>query len=181
MNTLIKDSELSDALNYAATLYKLGVDALIIQDMGFAALVRKHIPDFELHLSTRAPYIMQRCENGETIGLSRVVLARELTLNEIREITDQQLLEIEVFAHGALCICYSGQCQRAGRSGAEAETGENALNRAGCPIRFAEQARIRKPVRIRDVKLQARPLPSARRICVRWNSLTSFPKLEFPL
>lgn len=126
MNTLIKDSELSDALNYAATLYKLGVDALIIQDMGFAALVRKHIPDFELHLSTQGTiYNAEGVKMAKQLGFSRVVLARELTLNEIREITDQQLLEIEVFAHGALCICYSGQCQMSreigGRSGNRGE------------------------------------------------------------
>lgn len=126
MNTLIKDSELSDALRYAAFLYEAGADALIIQDLGFAKLVREQIPDFELHLSTQGTvYNFEGVRMAKALGFSRVVLARELTLDEIREITKENLLEIEVFAHGALCICYSGQCQMSreigGRSGNRGE------------------------------------------------------------
>lgn len=126
MNTLIRDSELEAALKYAAFLYENGADALIIQDSGFAALVGKHIPGFELHLSTQGTvYNAEGVRAAKNLGFSRVVLARELTLEEIREITGENLLDIEVFAHGALCICYSGQCQMSreigGRSGNRGE------------------------------------------------------------
>jgi len=126
MNTLIRDSELSDALKYAAWLYEAGADALIIQDLGFAKLVRQHLPDFELHLSTQGTvYNVEGVRKASQLGFSRVVLARELSLPEIREIADANLAEIEVFVHGALCICYSGQCQMSreigGRSGNRGE------------------------------------------------------------
>lgn len=126
MNTLIKDSELEDALKYAAFLYENGADALIIQDLGFAALVRRHIPGFQLHLSTQGTvYNAGGVRAAKKMGFSRAVLARELTFAEIREITGESLLDIEVFAHGALCISYSGQCQMSreigGRSGNRGE------------------------------------------------------------
>ena len=126
MNTLIKDSELEAALDYAALLHNEGADALIIQDLGFAKLVRENIPGFQMHLSTQGTvYNVEGVKKAKNLGFSRVVPARELTLTEIREITDADLLEIEVFAHGALCICYSGQCQMSreigGRSGNRGE------------------------------------------------------------
>lgn len=122
MNTLLKDGELSEALEYAAALYSAGADALIVQDLGFAALVRKHIPGFVLHLSTQGTvYNAEGVKKAGELGFSRVVLARELTLTEIKEITEANPLDVEVFVHGALCICYSGQCQMSreigGRSG----------------------------------------------------------------
>lgn len=126
MNTLIKDRELADALNYAAWLYEAGADALIIQDLGFAALVREQIPGFDLHLSTQGTvYNIEGVKKAKELGFSRVVLARELALEEIEAISEAHLLDIEVFAHGALCICYSGQCQMSreigGRSGNRGE------------------------------------------------------------
>lgn len=126
MNTLIRDCELRAALEYAVSLYKAGVDALIIQDLGFAQLVRSHLPDWSLHLSTQGTvYNAEGVRKAKMLGFSRVVLARELSLEEIREITAENLLETEVFIHGALCICYSGQCQMSreigGRSGNRGE------------------------------------------------------------
>ena len=98
MNTLIRDAELEPALEYAAELYNMGVDALIIQDLGFAELVRKHIPDWNLHLSTQGTvYNIEGVRKAKSLGFSRVVPARELTLQELREITDANLLETEVF------------------------------------------------------------------------------------
>jgi len=84
--------------------------------------VRKHIPGFALHLSTQGTvYNAEGVKKAGELGFSRVVLARELTLTEIKEITEANLLDVEVFDHGALCICYSGQCQMSreigGRSG----------------------------------------------------------------
>lgn len=112
MNTLLKDDELKNALSYASFLYEAGVDALIIQDLGFGNLVRHHLPDFEIHLSTQAnTYDKYAVRVAKRLGYKRVVLARELSLNEIKEICEDKGADIEVFVHGAVCICYSGECQ----------------------------------------------------------------------
>ncbi len=120
MNTLIFDDELKQAVEYAAKLYDAGADALIVQDLGLGRTVKELIPDFELHLSTQATvYNAEGVTAALKLGYSRTVLARELSLEEIRECC--KLGEIEVFVHGALCMCYSGQCQMSryigGRSG----------------------------------------------------------------
>ena len=122
MNTLLTDDELNDALRYAGFLYEAGADGLIIQDLGLGRLVREYMPDFPLHLSTQATvYDLRGVETAVRLGYERVVLARELSLAEIKDICRNTETEIEVFVHGALCICYSGQCQMSrylgGRSG----------------------------------------------------------------
>jgi hypothetical protein len=88
MNTLLKDSELADALEYAAFLYHAGADALILQDLGFAELVKRHMPDIPLHLSTQATvYNLEGVRAARRMGFKRVVAAREMTLSEIRDVT----------------------------------------------------------------------------------------------
>lgn len=110
LNTLIFDCELKEALEYAAKLYSYNVDALIIQDLGLGKLIRENIPDFELHLSTQATvYNASGAGNAVRMGFKRVVAAREMSLEEIRSMCD--VCETEVFVHGAICMCYSGQCQ----------------------------------------------------------------------
>ncbi len=126
MNTLIRDQELRAALKYAAFLFEEGIDALIVQDLGFAGLLQKNIPELNIHLSTQGTiYNAEGVRMAKKLGFSRVVMAREMTLDEIREINRLNLLETEVFVHGALCICYSGQCQMSreigGRSGNRGE------------------------------------------------------------
>lgn len=120
MNTLLFDDELMQAAEYACKLYEAGVDALIIQDLGLGLAVKELIPDFEIHMSTQATvYDEDGVRAAIELGYSRTVLARELSLEKIRECC--KIGEIEVFVHGALCICYSGQCQMSryigGRSG----------------------------------------------------------------
>lgn len=122
MNILISDDELEEALGYAAFLYKAGADALIIQDLGFGRLVKEKLPDFEIHLSTQATCCdVDSLEAAHELGYKRVVPARELSLNEIKALCSTGLCDIEIFVHGAMCICYSGQCQLSryygGRSG----------------------------------------------------------------
>lgn len=122
MNTLLCDSELEEAAEYADFLYAAGADALIIQDLGFGNLIRKRLPDFPRHLSTQATVAdTYAVKAAGKLGYERVVLARELSLDEIRKVCELTPIEIEVFVHGALCICYSGQCQMSryygGRSG----------------------------------------------------------------
>ena len=111
-----------EALEYAKNLYEIGVDAIIVQDIGFANLVRKHLPGFELHMSTQASvFDKDGVFQAMDLGFSRVVPARELSLAEIETLCKETPCEIEVFCHGAICVCYSGQCQMSryigGRSG----------------------------------------------------------------
>ena len=122
MNTLLKQNELKEALKYVGYLYEIGVDALIIQDTGLINLCKDVYPEFELHASTQ-----MTVHNGEGAlyftekGLQRIVLSRELTLDEIKYISKDLGIETEIFVHGALCVCYSGQCLMSsmigGRSG----------------------------------------------------------------
>lgn len=118
MNTLIKDEELIEALRYAKFIYEAGGDALIVQDLGFGSLVRDILPDFELHLSTQATISDRKSlEVAKKLGYKRIVLSRELSLEEIKEISDIDDVEVEVFVHGAICVSYSGQCQLSRRYG----------------------------------------------------------------
>ncbi len=125
LNTLVGDRLLPDALEYAAKLRMLGVDALIVADMGLASCLAKHLPDLPLHASTQAS-----CHNADGVrflagqGFSRVVCARELSAENIRALTATGT-EIEAFVHGAHCVCHSGQCLMSsvigGRSGNKGE------------------------------------------------------------
>ena len=110
-NTLRKENEIVDFLEYAKFLYDIDVDAIILQDIGMARLIKKELPDFELHASTQmVAHSLEDVKYLESVGFDRVVLAREVTVEEIKYICDNCKADIEVFVHGALCVCYSGQC-----------------------------------------------------------------------
>ena len=111
LNTLIKNEEFNDAVELAVNAYNNGVDAIIIQDLGLASYLRKHYPEIPLHGSTQMTvHNLEGARQLENLGFSRVVLSRELSLDEIKYIRENTKLELEVFIHGALCISYSGQC-----------------------------------------------------------------------
>jgi putative protease len=114
INTLIHDQELDDVLEYLLWLYSIGTDAVLIQDLGIAALARKIVPLLPLHASTQMTiHSAEGVRWAAEQGFSRVVLARELTIEEIEDIsqaTKESAIGLEAFAHGALCYCYSGQC-----------------------------------------------------------------------
>lgn len=121
MNTLLEEDQMEQAARMAEELMDLGVDALIIQDLGLIHLLHHRFPELELHASTQLSVnTPEQVETLKKMGVTRVVLARECTLDEI-EACKKAGLELEVFVHGALCISYSGQCQfsniRFGRSG----------------------------------------------------------------
>ena len=119
LNILLSDEECERALNYAADLYEMGVDALIVQDIGFAELVHKYLPDFELHASTQMSVVdLEGARYLEKMGFSRVVVGREISPDEIRRIKEGTNLEIEAFCHGALCVSISGQCEMSSYIGA---------------------------------------------------------------
>jgi U32 family peptidase len=110
-NTLIKEQELEDLVDELVLLQELRVDAVIVQDMGVARLIREAFPDLRLHASTQMTiHNLEGVEEAGRMGFRRVVLARELTLNEIAWIRKRTRMELEVFVHGAMCYCMSGQC-----------------------------------------------------------------------
>ena len=110
MNTILYEDEIEDAYQMAKKVHSFGVDALIIQDLGFIHLLHHRLPNLVLHASTQLsvtnPY---QIEQLKKLGVKRVVLARECSKEEIQACVDTGV-EVEVFVHGALCICYSGQC-----------------------------------------------------------------------
>lgn len=111
LNTLIKNEEFSDALQIAKNAAEIGVDAIIVQDLGLAKKIIELFPNIEVHASTQlTSHNLESVKKLEAIGFKRVVLSRELNIDEIRHICNNTNIEIEVFIHGALCISYSGQC-----------------------------------------------------------------------
>lgn len=109
VNTLVHDSEIKEFLDYIAFLYEENVDALIMQDLGMIRLLRDMYPELVIHASTQLHnHNVENIKLLESLGVKRAILARELTLEEISKLGNN--LELEVFVHGALCICYSGQC-----------------------------------------------------------------------
>ncbi len=125
LNTLLKDNELEEARRMAWSLYEAGVDALIVQDM---ALLEMDLPPIPLHASTQMDNrTVEKVRFLEQAGFSQVVLPREFTIEEIRNVAQQTHVALEVFIHGALCVSYSGQCYlSAALSGRSANRGECA-------------------------------------------------------
>ena len=114
LNTVVLPSELSDALELARQAYRCGVDAFIVQDIGISIELSRIMPDVEVHVSTQMNiHDEDGLRAAAALGATRVTLARELSLVEIarlHELAEELGVELESFAHGALCICYSGQC-----------------------------------------------------------------------
>ncbi|KGK86887.1 hypothetical protein DP73_15275 [Desulfosporosinus sp. HMP52] len=122
VNILISDQEFPELLNYLYDLHEIGVDAVILQDIGVAELIHRIIPELETHASTQMTVNTSwGVRHLESLGFSRVVLARETSAAEMKAISERTPLDLEVFVHGALCIGYSGQCLMSsfigGRSG----------------------------------------------------------------
>lgn len=122
VNIIIADHELAEAMDFLHHLHNIGVDAVILQDLGLAMLARKVLPELPIHASTQmtvhnAPGVQLLLD----MGFERVVLSREVSLKDITQIKQNTGADLEVFTHGALCICYSGQCLMSsligGRSG----------------------------------------------------------------
>lgn len=111
LNTLVHDRELPAFLATARALYDAGVDGVIVADLGAMAALARELPDLPVHASTQASvHSLDGALAMAALGCTRVVPARELSLTDIRTLTTHAPLEIEVFVHGALCVCYSGQC-----------------------------------------------------------------------
>ena len=111
LNTLLTDRELPGAAEVAAHASDIGVDAVIVQDLGVARMLRQSVPDLPIHGSTQMTiHSLDGVKACADLGMSRVVLGRELSRDQIAYICQHAPIEIEVFGHGALCMCWSGQC-----------------------------------------------------------------------
>ena len=153
LNTLLTDRELEQAAESLRKASDMGVDAVLVQDWGLLTLAREIVPDVPLHASTQMSlFTLGGANEAAALGLERVVLARELARDEIREICAGCPAEIEVFAHGALCMCYSGQCEMS------AVVGERSGNRGACaqpcrlPYGFSGKANAH-PLSLKDACL----------------------------
>ncbi|MBD5402790.1 U32 family peptidase [bacterium] len=112
INTILNDTELTDAIKLVENLYNIGVDAIIVQDMGLIkAAIDGKLPPIQIHASTQCDNrTLEKAKFFDTLGLTRVILARELSTEQIEHICENTDCEIETFIHGALCVSYSGQC-----------------------------------------------------------------------
>ena len=122
VNILVDDTETDDLVEYLKFLEMIGVDAIIVQDIGVVDIAKKVAPNLEIHASTQMSIMnSEAVKFAEQAGVSRVVMARECSVDELREIKAQTGVELEVFIHGAICVSYSGQCLMSsmigGRSG----------------------------------------------------------------
>ena len=110
-NTLIFSDELPEAVSFIQAIAAAGVDAVIVQDLGFARLLARMAPALPVHASTQMTLTEHRgIEFVRKLGVQRVILARELSIDDIGSIANQTSMPLEVFVHGALCVAYSGQC-----------------------------------------------------------------------
>ena len=127
LNTLVGDREMDAAAALAQQASDAGADAILVQDLGLARVLRAALPDIPLHASTQMSiHNLAGVEAAAEMGITRAVLARELSLEQIRFISQHASIETEVFVHGALCFCYSGQCYMS------ALIGRRSGNRGAC-------------------------------------------------
>ena len=135
LNTLLKDKELEKAVELAHNAWNIGIDALIVQDMG---LLMCDLPPIQLHASTQCDIrTAEKAKFLENVGFSQIVLARELELSQIKAIYDSlEKARIEFFIHGALCVSYSGQCYASQVLKIAAPTAENVHKFAVFPLMF---------------------------------------------
>ncbi len=152
LNTMVFDRERDDFLRTAESAYLAGADGFIVADLGAAALIRKSMPDIELHASTQlSGHNVSAAEKLKELGFTRMVCAREMSEGDLRTFLKNSPIEAEVFVHGALCVCHSGQCLFSslvgGRSG----------NRGECaqPCRLPYNGKNSYPLSLKDLSLAA--------------------------
>ncbi len=154
LNTLVTDRELGEVSKVVEKINRFGVDAIIVADLGIARMIRQMVPDLPIHASTQMTvHNLDGVLCAAEHGFSRVVLSRELSREEIRYICMKSPIEIEVFAHGALCMCYSGQCYFSG------VVGQRSGNRGLC----AQPCRL--SYRLND-RTGDKPLLSLKDLCM---------------
>ena len=169
LNTLIKENEFENAFNLAKKAYEFGIDAIIIQDLGLAKELINNIPELSIHASTQMTvHNLEGVNLLKKLGFKRVVLSRELSLEEITYICQNTDIEIEAFIHGALCISYSGQCLFSSMIGGRSGNRGKCAQTCRLPYELIEE----KPDKS-TLKLDKRYLLSTRDLC----TLEYLPKL----
>jgi putative protease len=165
INTLLKNQEMEKKLYpYTKAYVEMGIDAVIVQDLGVFSFIRQYFPDLDIHASTQMTIVSARgAAFMKELGASRVVTAREMSLEEIAQIRQRTDIEIETFVHGALCMGYSGQCLMSSMLGA----------RSGNRGRCAQPCRL--PYQLLDGKKQ--PLSSKGRYLLSLKDLCSLEDL----
>lgn len=152
LNTLIKDTEMSALSNTVKAIAEAGADALIIQDIGVARIARKICPDMPLHASTQMTVgTKEGLKLLHKMGFSRAVLPRELSLNEISELCASSPIELEMFIHGAQCMCVSGQCLMSSVLGSR--SGNRGLCAQPCRLPFKVQGGTGHDLSLKDLSL----------------------------
>ncbi len=127
INTMVKENEVDDLISLVREAVIMGVDAFIVQDFGVLNIIRQIAPDILIHSSTQMNiHSVYGALFAKKVGINRLILARELSLKEIKLIKEESELEIETFVHGALCYCYSGQCLLS------SSLGSRSANRGAC-------------------------------------------------
>ena len=151
LNTLLTDRELTRARETVRRLSDLGADALIVQDLGVARMVRAAAPDLPIHASTQMTiHDLEGVKQAAELGFSRVVLSRELPLTEIEHICKHSPVEIEIFVHGALCMCYSGQCYLSSVIGRRSGNRGQCAQPCRLPYGYGRFESTRYPLSLKD-------------------------------
>ena len=141
MNTLVGDREMEQAVELARRVSDLGADAILVQDLGLLSVLRKAVPDIPLHASTQMSiHNLAGVEAAAEMGLTRAVLARELSFEQIKFITKHSPIETEIFVHGALCFCHSGQCYMSSLIGRR--SGNRGLCAQPCRLQYSLGGRM---------------------------------------
>jgi U32 family peptidase len=151
MNTLIGDREAERATELARRVSALGADAILVQDLGLLSILKKAVPDIPLHASTQMSiHNLAGVEAAAEMGLTRAVLARELSLEQIKFITKHSPIETEIFVHGALCFCHSGQCYMSSLIGRR--SGNRGMCAQPCRMEYSMGGRLEDshPLSLKD-------------------------------
>ena len=162
VNTLLKDQELPQALEFVEFLCSLPVDAVLVQDMGLFALLRQRAPELPLHCSTQMSlHTPAGVRLLWELGARRAVLAREMSLSEMEEVRGACPMELEAFVHGALCMCVSGQCYLSAMLGGR--SGNRGMCAQPCRLPFAAPGGTGHDLSLKDLSLleEARQLGAA--------------------
>lgn len=152
LNTLVSDSELESAGDEIINCINFGADAFIVQDLGIASLVKEICPEMPIHASTQmSVQTVEGIEELKKMGFSRIVLPRELSENEIKNISRHCDIELECFVHGALCMCISGQCLMSSMLGGR--SGNRGLCAQPCRLEFYVNKKGEHNLSLKDLSL----------------------------
>ena len=154
LNTLTSDREMADAVDCAVQASRLGADAALIQDMGLVRALRQAAPDLSLHASTQMTlHNLDGVKQAADLGITRAVLARELSRHDIAYICERSPIEIEVFVHGALCMCYSGQCFMSSVIGGRSGNRGMCAQPCRLPYGWGDELAAGHPLSLKDMSL----------------------------